>query len=251
MAPLASGVATTSPAAVIGVLLALAAVAASHSLGIGRCKKVDSVPDFQPDQFQGLWHVMEIFSTSSHCMTMTFKRTGRYTFKVTESREFDLLRRLGHDHTFANTGTFTVKHPWQPAKFRARWPSNIFGSADATIVDTDYDSFAVLVECQHVLFFFRRTSAVILSREDSLDPAIVSRVKADLAKYDLDVSHFDVINHSDCRAPSEAAFSYAIDASTVSFLRRQHKSSKGKPKNSPRARPPVRFGVRVPRLRIG
>ncbi|XP_063591400.1 uncharacterized protein LOC134768510 [Penaeus indicus] len=175
MAPLASGVATTSPAAVIGVLLALVAVAASHSLGIGRCKKVDSVTDFQPDQFQGLWHVMEIFSTSSHCMTMTFKRTGRYTFKVTESREFDLLRRLGHDHTFANTGTFTVKHPWQPAKFRARWPSNIFGSADATIVDTDYDSFAVLVECQHILFFFRRTSAVILSRGNSLDPAIVSR----------------------------------------------------------------------------
>lgn len=67
---------------------------------------------------------MEIFSTSSHCMTMTFKRTGRYTFKVTESREFDLLRRLGHDHTFANTGTFTVKHPWHPAKFKARWPSS-------------------------------------------------------------------------------------------------------------------------------
>lgn len=49
-APLALGAAMTSPVAVIGVFLALAAVAASHSLDIGRCKKVDSVPNFQPDQ---------------------------------------------------------------------------------------------------------------------------------------------------------------------------------------------------------
>ncbi|XP_064117524.1 apolipoprotein D-like isoform X2 [Macrobrachium nipponense] len=202
-------------AAVVLFMTAVLQQADSHKMGLGQCKKPDALQDFKPDQFTGLWYVIEIFSTTSKCMTMTFNRTGT-GFKVTEAREFVVGRMVNIDHTFSNTGTFTIDDPSNPAVMKANWPSNFLSSADVRIVDTDYSSFAVLFECQF-LYVINRHSAVILSREPKLSNTTVDRIKNDLTAFGIDVSDFDIIDHRNCNKPGEADFNWAIDEDTFKF----------------------------------
>lgn len=201
---------------VLVVVAALLHSASPHSFGVGRCKTVNYVEDFNPNQFQGLWYVIEIFSTTSNCMTMTFNQTGT-GLTVTEAREFYLANKFDLDHTFTNEGYLTVPNPSIPAKMRVRWPSNFLGSADLTIVDTDYTNFAVLYECKS-MFVIHRSSAVILSRQKTLDSSKIQQIKEDLAKSDIDISDFDIIDHRTCNVVGEADFNWSIDEDTFGSL---------------------------------
>ncbi|XP_068200486.1 apolipoprotein D-like [Palaemon carinicauda] len=188
----------------------------AHKMGIGQCKKPTAQENFQPNQFTGLWYVIEIFSTTSKCMTMTFNRTDT-GFKVTEAREFMVGRMVNVDHTFKNTGTFTINDPTTPAIMKANWPSNFLSDADVRIVDTDYTKYAVLFECQF-LYFMNRHSAVILSRESTLDSETIEKIKSDLATFGINVSAFDIIDHRNCNKPGEADFNWGIDEDTFKFI---------------------------------
>lgn len=73
-------------------------------------------------QLTGLWYVIEMFKTSSRCMTITFHRTSD-GFTGTERRELLIGKRVGLDHTVTNTGVFSFKNMANPAIMRVRWPS--------------------------------------------------------------------------------------------------------------------------------
>lgn len=59
--------------------------------------------------------------------------------------------------------------------------ADIFGAAEAIIVDTDYWQYAVIVECQSVMYFMKRTSAMILSRRRDLDLRVLNQVGLEAA----------------------------------------------------------------------
>lgn len=194
------------------LLAAAAGTANAHSLEWGSCKRVSPVADFQAEKFEGLWFVNEIFSTSSDCMTMTFNLTGDGSFKVTEAREFHPLEMLGLDHRFSNEGTLDGAGS-DPGRFKVTWPGDSdifgsFGSREAIIMDTDYTTFGLLMECQDFKLF-KRISIAILSRKKTLDSSVVARIKTDLEKANYDVEDFDQINHNTC-SPAPA-FDVGLD----------------------------------------
>lgn len=186
--------------AILVVVLSLAAsLAASYKVGFGACPPVNPMKNFQPAEFQGLWYAVEMFTTNSKCVTLTFNRLGKNDFKVTEGREFVAAQVVGIDHSFKTKGVYNSRAPQQPAKFHARWSNNIFGAAEAIIVDTDYWQYAVIVECQSVMYFMKRTSAVILSRKRDLDLRVLNQVKRDLCDgYGFDCKDFETIDHNRC-----------------------------------------------------
>ncbi|KAK8379225.1 hypothetical protein O3P69_019223 [Scylla paramamosain] len=157
----------------------------------------------------GMWYVVKIFSTNSRCMTVTFNRTAD-GFTATEKRELFLGRKVGLDHTLTNTGFFTIKNANVPSKMTVSWPSNFLGPADVTVVDIQPTSFAVIYECKS-LFVVRRTSAVILSRQPSLDPEVLARIENDLSSLNIDVTDFDIMNHENCNQPGEADFNFDVN----------------------------------------
>merc|ERR1719402_336024 len=69
-----------------------------------------------------------------------------------------------------NVGKLTQKGS-NPAIRNLKW-ENVFSrflKTTYTVVDTDYDTYAIDAECQS-LFFARRVSATILSRTKTMDP---------------------------------------------------------------------------------
>ncbi|XP_050690892.1 apolipoprotein D-like [Eriocheir sinensis] len=186
------------------VLVSVARLVSGHSIEFGRCRSVAADPHFHPDELTGLWYVIEMFRTGSHCMTLTFARTAE-GFTGTEVRELAAVRAIGLDHTVSNTGVFTIRSMDYPAVMKVRWPSVFIDKpAEVTVVDTDGDNFAVLYECQ-TLWVFRRTSAVILSRTPTLPDDLLARIKEDLVKMNIKVQKFDKIKHDEhCKTLGKA-----------------------------------------------
>lgn len=75
-------------------------------------------------QLTGLWYVIEMFRTGSHCMTLTFARTTE-GFTGTEVRELAAGRAIGLDHSVSNTGVFNIRSMDYPAVMKVRWPSGV------------------------------------------------------------------------------------------------------------------------------
>ncbi|XP_042859395.1 apolipoprotein D-like [Penaeus japonicus] len=179
------------------LLGALIGITNSHSLEFGSCKSVSPVSNFQAKQFAGLWYVIEIFKSSSDCMTMYFKPTGNGNLRITEAKKFHLLGKLGVDRTFTSGGKFTQKKDELPGVFSVTFDWGKIASRRATVLDTDYTNFSVLVECQRI-WPFRRLSVGILSRTPTLDANIIAEIKEDLRKIGYDISDFSNISHGTC-----------------------------------------------------
>ncbi|CAL4150797.1 unnamed protein product, partial [Meganyctiphanes norvegica] len=156
------------------VLVAVAGSVTSHSIDMGSCPRIPPQPDFDLQRFMGTWYVIEVFGRQSKCFTLTFNQVTDQTLTVTEAKEFYLIDKLNMDYAHTNTGTLTIEDPAISARMRVRWPDNIAGSATFTIMDTDYDNYAIFAECQK-LFLISRSNAAILSRNSTLDPAVIEQ----------------------------------------------------------------------------
>lgn len=191
----------------LSVVLGLALVGAvtPHSLGLGSCPKVPAITNFQTKQFMGTWYVIEIFGRQTKCMTLTFKQASDTSLTVTEGMEFYLLDKVNIDYAHTNTGTLNVKDSSNPAQMTVKWPDNIVGSATFSVVDTDYESYGLIVECQK-LWLASRTNAAILSRTPTLAPELITKLKGTVDGLDLDSTDFSSMRHDNCIPEGEADF---------------------------------------------
>ncbi|CAL4150801.1 unnamed protein product, partial [Meganyctiphanes norvegica] len=185
------------------VLVAVVGSVTSHSIDMGSCPRITPQPDFDLQRFTGTWYVIEVFGRQSKCFTLTFNQVTDQTLTVTEAKEFYLIDKLNMDYAHTNTGTLTIEDPSMSAKMRVRWPDNIAGSATFTIMDTDYDNYALFAECQK-LFLISRSNAAILSRNNTLDPAIIEQLKSKLDTTGLDSTDFASQRHDNCIKPGES-----------------------------------------------
>ncbi|CAL4160463.1 unnamed protein product, partial [Meganyctiphanes norvegica] len=200
---------------------ALLGVVTPHSIGLGSCPKIPAATNFQTEQFLGTWYVIEIFGRQTKCMTLTFNEVSNSSLSVTEGMEFYLLDKVNVDYAHSNTGTLKIEDPANSAQMRVKWPDNILGSATFTVVDTDYEGYALIVECQK-LWLASRTNAAILSREPTLAPELITKLKGTVDSMDLDSTDFSSMRHDNCIPDGQADFDFAFDESirknTFGFL---------------------------------
>jgi len=202
----------------------LVGVVTSHSYGIGGCPKIPAANNFETEQFLGTWYVIEIFGRQTKCMSLTFNKVSNSSLSVTEAMEFYLLDNINVDYSHANTGTLNIEDPNNPAKMRVKWPDNILGSATFTVVDTDYEGYALIVECQK-LWLASRTNAAILSRKPTLEPELITKLKGTIDSIDLDSTDFSSMRHDNCIPDGQADFDFSFDESirknTFGFLKEE------------------------------
>jgi len=184
---------------------ALVGVVTPHSLGLGACPKVPAISNFQTEQFMGTWYVIEIFGRQTKCMTLTFKKVTDTSLTVTEAMEFYVLDKINLDYAHTNTGTLNIEDVSNPAKMRVKWPDNIVGSATFSVADTDYESYALIIECQK-LWLASRTNAAILSRTPDLPPELITKLRGTVDGLSLDSKDFSTMEHDNCIPEGEADF---------------------------------------------
>jgi len=185
------------------VLVGLVGNAASHSIGLGSCPVIDPLENFNVDKFLGTWYVIEIFGRHTKCMTLTFEQKSNTSLSVTQAMEFYMLDRVNIDYAHTNTGTLEITEKTDPSEMTVRWPDNIAGSATFNIVDTDHSGYALIVECQKLLFM-SRTNAVILSREPFLKLAVKQKLQGKINTMGLDASDFSAMKHENCIRPEDS-----------------------------------------------
>lgn len=202
------------------VLCAFLGGGSGHQMKIGSCRNVDPMQDFDPKKFQGKWYVLEKLVTSSECLLATFNQTSDDAFIIQELRTPLLSQSLPLDITVTNEGRLQMD-PNDKAKMTIKWDGNFLSRAlktTFTIVDTDYDNYAMDVECQSV-YFFHRVSASIYSRTPTLAPEKLQELRTKLeTDYGIDLSRMNTIDQSNCLSLDDNDFNIKLDENGLSLL---------------------------------
>ncbi|KAF2366362.1 Lipocalin/cytosolic fatty-acid binding domain [Trinorchestia longiramus] len=189
-----------------------------HDWALGACPSVKPLDNLAVDKFLGFWYVIEQFDTSSLCLTLNYTRVSESELKVTKLRQFSALDRVGIEHTNSYSGDLDMPHENDLARMRVKWPLNIAGKGDYIVFDTDYTNYAGIYECQTVTALMHRKSAAILSREPTLAPEFVDRVKRRLTSFGISTRHFDRVSHQGCRSRADADVNLHVDGDTFTSV---------------------------------
>merc|ERR1712215_114084 len=188
----------------------------AHEYFPGQCPNFTPMSGFDWDQFStGVWFVTQKFATKSTCLTYEFK-TDEMGFKSIEQvRQLPYTDRVALDHEYIYTGKLYAPQESSPAKMIVRFPLNVVGSSSFTVMDTDYDTHAMVCTCQDVDLFFtyvHRRSCSILQRQAEEYPEITKKMKDFIDSQIENASHdFDVIKQEGCEHGKEKVLNIDVD----------------------------------------
>ncbi|KAK8729620.1 hypothetical protein OTU49_008571 [Cherax quadricarinatus] len=201
----------------------MVAPTATHQMMWGTCSSnsYTPMPDFNPEKFSGSWYVLKKLVTTSRCLSTTFElQNDTRTFKVKEIRTPVVADMTPYKATVTNEGILEM-NPEQPAKMKLDWSGNFLDevlNTYYTIIDTDYTSYALDLECQS-WGFFKRVSATILSRSKELPAEKITELENTLStKYKIDLTRLNTIDHSNCFSATDVDYNIKIDANGLSLL---------------------------------
>merc|ERR1711892_354366 len=187
-----------------------------HEYFPGQCPNFTPMSGFDWGQFStGIWFVTQKFATKSSCLTYEFK-TDEIGFKSIEQvRQLPYSERVGLDHEYIYTGKLYTPQESSPAKMIVRFPLNVVGSSSFTVMDTDYDTHAMVCTCQDIdlfLSYVHRRSCSILQRAKEEDPEITKKM-SELIDGQIDnASHdFDKIKQVGCEHGKEKVLNIDVD----------------------------------------
>merc|ERR1711910_271462 len=188
----------------------------AHEYFPGQCPNFTPMSGFDWDQFSnGIWYVTQKFATKSSCLTYQFK-TDELGFKSIEQvRQLPYTERVPLEHEYIYTGKLYAPQESSPAKMIVRFPLNVVGSSSFTVMDTDYDTHAMVCTCQDVdlfLSYVHRRSCSILQRQAEEDPEITKKMKELIDSQIENASHdFDVIKQEGCEHGKEKVLNIDVD----------------------------------------
>merc|ERR1711887_186279 len=190
--------------------------ALGHEYFSGQCPNFTPMSGFDWGKFStGVWYVTQKFATKSSCLTYQFKSDDLGFKSIEQVRQLPYTERIGLDHEYIYTGKLYTPQESSPAKMIVRFPLNVVGSSSFTVMDTDYDSQAMVCTCQDVdlfLSYVHRRSCSILQRQQQEDPEITQRMKELIDSQIENASHdFDIIKQEGCEHGKEKVLNIDVD----------------------------------------
>merc|ERR1712126_211012 len=164
------------------------------------CPSVDEMEDLDMEKMQGKWYVMKKVKTSISCLTDYISRLpepGSYNY--TERQQL-------FDQVFMNEAVIKTRDGQRKIDYPLLFPDSSF-----KVIDTDYDTYAVIYKCQP-LIASRRWSVSVLSRTlemtrdtvDKLERQFIDATKVDTKNY---MNHID---HTNCVDDDQALFTIGV-----------------------------------------
>jgi len=191
-------------------------IVTGHEYFPGQCPTFTPMAGFNWAQFAtGTWYVTQKFATRSSCLTYEFK-TDELGFKSVEQvRQLPYTDRVPLEHEYIYTGKLYAPQESSPARMIVRFPLNVVGSSSYIVLDTDYDSYAMVCTCQDMDLFFtyaHRLSCSIMQRKPEEDSAITNRMRGLLNSQVENASHdFDKIKQEGCEYNKERVLNIDVD----------------------------------------
>jgi len=206
----------------------MATLVTCHEYFPGQCPNFAPMSGFDWDKFStGVWYVTRKFSTKSSCLTYEFKTDDEGFKSVEQVRQLPYSERVGLDHEYIYTGKLYAPQESTPAKMIVRFPlissvrsallyhKDVIGASSYIVMDTDYDSYAMICTCQDMDLFFtfaHRRSCSILQRDSAEDADITERMSTLLDEQIDDASHdFDKIKQEGCEYEKEKVINIDVD----------------------------------------
>jgi len=208
-----------TPVTMLSILLVVSTCCLSalgHEYFPGQCPNFTPMSGFDWGKFStGVWYVTQKFATKSSCLTYQFKTDDLGFKSIEQVRQLPYSERVGLDHEYIYTGKLYAPQESSPAKMIVRFPLNVVGSSSFTVMDTDYDSQAMVCTCQDVdlfLSYVHRRSCSILQRQQQEDPEITQRMKELIDSQIENASHdFDIIKQEGCEHGKEKVLNIDVD----------------------------------------
>merc|ERR1712102_12353 len=191
-------------------------LASGHEYFPGQCPNFTPMSGFDWSKFStGVWFVTQKFATKSSCLTYEFKTDDLGFKSIEQVRELPYTERVGLDHEYIYTGKLYAPQESSPAKMIVRFPLNVVGSSSFVVMDTDYDSYAMICTCQDMDLFFtfaHRRSCSILQRNKEEDPEITRKMKELVDSQVDNASHdFDKIKQEGCEHGKDTVLNIDVD----------------------------------------
>ncbi|XP_026822777.1 apolipoprotein D-like [Rhopalosiphum maidis] len=170
---------------------------------IGGCPDFDSQPDFDMNRYLGTWyeaeHYVNIFEIGTRCVKTNYTKAvdGRYLVSNEIMNRFTGVKRVldGEIRLIVKgaESKMNVKYTTLPISY----------STEQMILETDYDSFAVVWSCSSY-GVANTQNAWIMTREKLAPGTVMQKAYGVLDKYKLSKSYFRKTDQNSC-AIAEAA----------------------------------------------
>ncbi|KAL3286333.1 hypothetical protein HHI36_000841 [Cryptolaemus montrouzieri] len=167
--------------------------------GLGHCPKINSVQtNFDLNKYLGKWYEAEkyfsFFEIGGRCNSATYSLNEDGTVKVFNE---ELNSITGSQTSIEGVARFAGAA--KDAKLLVRFPSVPvqFGEVPYWILETDYDSYAVIWSCTELPIISTKF-AWILTREQNPSPEVLQKAYGVFDRFNLDKGALEKTDHKDC-----------------------------------------------------
>ncbi|KAK3894064.1 hypothetical protein Pcinc_002166 [Petrolisthes cinctipes] len=196
--------------------------ATAHQFKFGSCNDPKPISDFDYERFSGTWYVHRKLSTSSECLAVKFEwESENQKYSVQETRLPLLSSASPLDVYVTNVGNLRPLNDGSSAMTLV-W-EGMLGNLlpyTFTVIETDYDTYALDVECQSLAGFSKRVSATILTRSQT--PPTEEQMNQYLATVatqpDIDKARLSAIQQVGCAPADSATYNVRLDNNGISLM---------------------------------
>merc|ERR1712154_632271 len=126
----------------------------SHEYYNGRCLTFSPMANLDWQRFTGDWWVVFKMNSRSSCIRYNYASSGGQKL-VTEEKLLPVLGRFGVPSAVHSEGTLRTTSPANLAAMTVDWDTGVLGDLmfsdmDYVVLDTDYNSRALVCSCQHL-----------------------------------------------------------------------------------------------------
>ncbi|XP_022224811.1 insecticyanin-A [Drosophila obscura] len=165
-----------------------------------RCPHVRAIRNFDLAKMMGCWHVVQYYASTEElpeyaCMRSHFSFTGEdqhITMNFSYIFAEDPLREKMQGNITWMIPEFQYPGHWMHTE-------DIYeGVYNTYVLDTDYQSWGLVMHCAEKKKHTRYLSALLLSREPTLGENVVNFLREKLPRYHIDLSFMFDINQTAC-----------------------------------------------------
>eukprot|EP00094_Tigriopus_californicus_P008403 TCALIF_08097-PA protein Name:"Similar to APOD Apolipoprotein D (Cavia porcellus)" AED:0.13 eAED:0.13 QI:0/0.8/0.66/0.83/1/1/6/104/215 len=176
-----------------------------QEISFGRCRKFPVLKHFQADRYLGKWYEYSnyffIFQLFGKCVTAKYTDQSNYKSQRIGVLNESINEKNGNPNSVNGIGVLepgnaglarlTVNFDSQPFFARQDTP-NYF------VVDTDYDNFSIVYNCNNKFGFLKSEVLFILTRERFPNPKLIQSVRQKIRKAGLDPTRLRRTNQKSC-----------------------------------------------------